>query len=236
VQQRPGDVVSGGVTLHDKYGGVIAPNITTGEDGIGAWTPTDLRRFLRTSQRPDGSKAEAAFHRGFEWLSDLDIARVTAYLRSLPPSPGVVERRSVGFFDRNTTGIFDAAPIVRGYIPEVSSSFKKEYGEYLVDHVARCGVCHSRKGGLIESDGYLAGGEEVHIEDQSSVAPNITSSDITGIGAWREEELRRFMKTGQTPTGKVVNARLCPTGFYAQAPARDIEAIISYLRTVPPIE
>ncbi len=232
-QHKPGADLAGGAVLYDKYGAIESPNITVSQHGIGSWTATDLKRFMRTSVRPDGSKAESAFHRGFEWLSDLDIARITAYLRALPPSDEIVERREIGFFDRNTIGFFDVSPAVRGYIPEVSPSFKREYGQYLVDNVARCGVCHSRKGGLIEAEGYLAGGEEVHIEEHSNVAPNITSSDISGIGAWTEEELRRFLQTGRTSSGKLVNAGLCPTSFYAQAPARDIEAIVTYLRTVP---
>lgn len=236
MQRTPGAPLAGGLPLHDKYGEVLSPNITVSENGIGAWTATDLKRFMRTSMRPDGSKAESGFHRGFEWLSDGDVTRITAYLRALPPHDNLVERREIGFFDRNTIGFFDSNPAVRGYIPEISQSFKKEYGQYFVDHVARCGVCHSRKGSVVASESYLAGGEEVRIGEESKVAPNITSSDISGIGAWTEEDLRSFLRSGRTSSGTQVDPRFCPVGFYANAPARDIEPIVAYLRTVPPIE
>lgn len=239
IERVPGAPLAGGAVLHDKYGEVVGPNITISDKGIGKWTESDLKTFLRTSVRPDQSVAHAPFHRGMEWLSDGDVGRITAYLRSLPGDEREVERREVSFFARNTTGFFQAKPAVRGYTPEISPSFRREYGEYLVDHVARCGSCHTRPGGLFSSEVYLGGGEELPIGESgedSKVAPNISSSDISGIGGWSRDQFVDFFGTGKTPSGRLVDPRFCPVGFYAKAPARDVDAIIEYLRSVPAVE
>lgn len=238
-QRVPGAPLAGGAAMYDKYGAVEAPNITVSANGIGSWTESDLKTFLRTSVRPDQSVALSSFHRGIEWLSDSDVGRITAYLRSLPASDQEVTRREVSFFARNTTGFFEAKPAVRGYIPDISPSFRREYGQYLVDHVARCGSCHTRPGGIFSSDVYLGGGKELRIgegDGESKSAPNISSSDISGIGGWSREQFAQFFSEGKTPSGKAVDPRFCPVGFYAKAPARDIEAMIEYLRSVPAVE
>jgi mono/diheme cytochrome c family protein len=239
MERVAGAPLAGGAVMYDQYGAVEAPNITVSANGIGSWTESDLKKFLRTSVRPDQSIAMASFHRGMEWMSDSDIGRITAYLRSLPGSDREVTRREVSFFSRNTTGFFDAKPAVRGYIPDISPSFRREYGEYLVDHVARCGSCHSRPGGIFSSEVYLGGGKELRIgegDGESKAAPNISSSDISGIGGWSREHFAQFFSEGKTPSGRAVDPRFCPVGFYAKAPARDIEAMIEYLRSVPAVE
>lgn len=239
VEKVPGAPLAGGAVLYDKYGEVVGPNITISDHGIGKWTESELKSFIRSSVRPDQSVAHAPFHRGMEWLSDGDIGRITAYLRSLPGDEREIGRRDVSFFSRNTTGFFDAKPAVRGYIPEISPSFRREYGQYLVDHVARCGSCHTRPGGIFSSDVYLGGGKELRIgegDGERKSAPNISSSDISGIGGWSREKFAQFFSDGKTPSGRAVDPRFCPVGFYAKAPARDIEAMIEYLRSVPAVE
>jgi cytochrome c553 len=233
----PGALLSGGRQLHDAYGEIQSPNITVAQGaGIGNWSESDLKLFMRTSVRPDQTQAQSSFHKGFEWLSDLDINRIASYLASLPAAEAPVERREVSFLTRNSVGFFDSRPAVRGYIPEISQSFRREYGQYLVDHVARCGSCHSTPGGVFTSDVYLAGGAEFRVGEEGRIAPNITSSDIVGIGGWSESDLKEFFRTGKRPNGNTVDARFCPVGFYSQAPEGDIEAVVDYLRSLPVAE
>jgi cytochrome c553 len=227
--------LSGGRIVRDSYGEVAGPNITLARSGLGEWTEQQLKSLLRTNTRPDGSEVGGERHRGFEWLADRDITAITAYLRALPLSEKQVEPRRISFLARNTTGILDAKIVVRGYIPSLSPSFKVEYGQYVVDHVARCGSCHSKPGGLISSEEYLAGGQEISFDGEYKVAPNITTSTSAGIGAWSEGAIRNFLRSGQTPEGREVDSRFCPVQFYARAPAEQVEAVVSYLRTVPAV-
>lgn len=232
---QTGTPLTGGRVMRDSYGEVHGPNITLAASGIGAWTELDLKNLLRGNIRPDGSEVGGERHRGFEWLSDSDVAAITAYLRSVPPGENSVEARSLSFIDRNTTGFLQARIHVHGYIPDLSPTFKVEFGQYLTDHVALCGSCHSKPGGFFTSEEYLAGGQEISFDGDYKVAPNITSSTTAGIGTWGEVALRNFLLSGRTPEGREVDSRFCPVQFYARAPRSQIEAVVSYLRTVPAI-
>jgi len=232
----PSSELAGGRAMRDMYGDVQAPNITLAHAGIGDWSEADFKNALRANIRPDGSFVASQAHKGFEWIADSDIASITVYLRSLPHSDHAVERRSISFIERNTIGFFDTRLEVKGYIPAINPSFKAEFGEYLVDNVARCGSCHSKPDSFFTSEEYLAGGQEIVFNGEEKVAPNITSSKSAGIGGWSESDVKRFLLSGQTPEGREVDSRFCPVRFYAQAPEEHINSVVAYLRGVPAID
>lgn len=236
VDGRTTSALSGGRAIRDAYGEVQGPNITRAQSGIGEWTEVDLRKALRGNIRPDGSEISSQLHRGFEWLADTDITAITAYLRSVAPVEHEVVGRRPSILARNTTGLFDSRIEVKGYIPAIDPKFKREYGEYLTNHVARCGTCHTKPGGVIASEEYMGGGMEISFDGEYKVAPNITTSTQSGIGSWSESELGEYLRSGRTPAGREVDSRFCPVQFYARAPAEQIEALVAYLRTVPAVE
>jgi mono/diheme cytochrome c family protein len=59
-----------------------AANITP--VGIGGWTEKDFMVALRTHRRPNGSAIDEAMPRGYGDMADEDLARVYAYLRTVP--------------------------------------------------------------------------------------------------------------------------------------------------------
>ena len=233
---KPGEPLSGGRLMSDAFGDVNAPNITVAKSGIGAWNETDVRVLLRSNKRPDESALYSKFHKGLGWLSDTDLSALIAYLRSLPAIENEVEQRDIGFIGRNTTGFFLSVAEIKGYVPQISQGFRIEYGEYLTNSVAGCNRCHARPGGVFTSDKFMAGGEEVSFDDEVKVAPNITQSKDTGIGGWSEEDLKAYLRSGKTPAGREVDTRFCPVDFYQRASTAEINAVVAYLRTVPPIE
>jgi cytochrome c553 len=222
--------------MRDIYGDIAGSNITVSSSGIGEWHESDLKNLFRGNRRPDESEVYSTFHRGFEWMSDADLTALIAYLRSVPPTENVVERRELSFLDRNTTGFFRSKAEVKGYVPSIAPSFRAEYGQYVADNLAGCARCHSRPGGLFSSDDYLAGGQEISLDGESKVAPNITSSKTTGIGEWSEDDIKRYLSTGQAPSGRQVDKKFCPVEFYARASSADVDALVAYLRSVPAIE
>jgi mono/diheme cytochrome c family protein len=227
--------LAGGRLIQDKFGDVQGGNITFSSSGLGSWSDEDVRKVIRENIRPDGSEIASDAHKGLWWASDADVAAITLYLRSLPPVDNDVEKRSISFIDRNTTGFFHTRIEVKGYIPEIRPSFKTEYGQYLTDSIARCGVCHSTPEGVFTSELYLAGGKEISFNEEIKIAPNITQSTTAGIGGWSEADMKSFLLTGRTPQGRQVDPRFCPVQFYAQAPGDQIDAVVAYLRTVPAI-
>lgn len=228
--------LAGGRRMGDRYGELQAPNISLSTHGIGGWSERDLMRLFRSYERPDQVRISATFHQGFEWLSDTDLTAVISYLRTLPVSDKVVERREVSFFARNTSGFSEGAPEVKGLVPHISPQFVVEYGGYLADNVARCGACHSSPSGFLTSERYLAGGREISFDGETKRAPNITPSTSAGIGAWSEGALLEFLRVGRRPDGSEVDKRFCPVSAYGRAPISELKALVAYLRTVTAIE
>lgn len=232
-QASPSSLLLGGRPYYDRYGDVNAPNLTSADSGIGAWRDVDVMRAMRASINRDGSWLSGEAHEGYDWMSDSDSFAIVSYLRSLPAVEKEVPRRALGFVDRNTTGFFDSRAEVRGYIPEVRRSEELPYGQYLVDHVARCGSCHNSPGSIIDSEGYLLGGKTITTSDGAKVAPGITSSRVYGIGEWDEAGIVHYLQTGEGPDGRTSDPRFCPWEFYALADKDDLKLIARYLRTVP---
>ncbi len=110
-------------------------------------------------------------------------------------------------------------------------------GKYLVDtHL--CAICHSP---LDSNEKILpglkfAGGQLIRVLPFGDYPTcNLTSDKDTGLGRWTDDQLKRVITTGIRPNG----VRLPPfpmdwSAFSAMTPD-DLNAMIAYLRTVPPI-
>lgn len=122
----------------------------------------------------------------------------------------------------------------------VSTPEKVKRGEYLANHVMICMDCHSERNwsyfaGPMESDSLGKGGE---IFDRNMGFPgNIYAANITpaGIGDWTDGEVFRAITTGVRKNGKPIFP-VMPHHNYGKLDPEDIEAIISYLRTLKPIK
>lgn len=233
VAGQPGRPLSGGRKLHDQYGDIDSPNITLAKTGIGSWSEGDFIRAFRAHVKPGGEEVAPSFHSGAEWMSDVDLGAVMSYVRSLPATENEVAPREISWLDRYTTGFFASKSEVRGLVPQIPRAFKVEYGQYLVDHVAHCGSCHSLPEGIISSSRYMSGGQEVWFDGESKVAPDITFTPDSGLGAWSESDYKTFFASGRTRDGRQVDTRFCPVQFYSRAPTEDIDAMVAYLRTIP---
>ena len=54
--------------------------------GIGGWSERDFMVALRTHRRPNGSAIDEAMPRAYGDMSDEDLARIYAYVRTVPPA------------------------------------------------------------------------------------------------------------------------------------------------------
>jgi mono/diheme cytochrome c family protein len=108
-------------------------------------------------------------------------------------------------------------------------------GKYLVDTVMTCHNCHTPRGpnGLI-MDKALSGGLHFDEPPFNVTGSNITSDRETGIGAWSVDDIKKFLPSGVRPNGVAV-ANVMPTGFYKIMTARDLDALATYLHSVPPV-
>ena len=112
-----------------------------------------------------------------------------------------------------------------------------ERGDYLMNSIAACGNCHSPRdenGDLIEGM-ELAGAFVIEEPAFRAYAPNITPHEESGIGTWTDEEIIRAVREGIRPDGRVLGP---PMGFpfYRGISDRDMQALVAYLRQVPPVD
>jgi hypothetical protein len=67
----------------------------------------------------------------------------------------------------------------------------------------------------------------------SRITPNITPDPETGIGRWSDADIRRALTQGLTPDRRKLASPM-PWRYLRTVRDGDIDAIIAYLRTVPP--
>jgi mono/diheme cytochrome c family protein len=111
-----------------------------------------------------------------------------------------------------------------------------ERGRYLAYGPAHCAFCHGdpalEEDLLRGADIPLSGGRRFDLGMLGSVVgPNITSDPIAGIGAFSDAALVRALRYGISHTGRP----LVPFMPFAELTDRDLQAIVSFLRTTAPI-
>jgi mono/diheme cytochrome c family protein len=116
-----------------------------------------------------------------------------------------------------------------------------ERGSYLVNTIIACGNCHTPKDaeGLPIKLRDLSGGLSFETPNFSGTASNITPDIETGIGGWTDEAIKKAITEGVRPANArlpgVPLSDLMPSHFYKALLPSDAEAIVAYLRTVPPV-
>jgi mono/diheme cytochrome c family protein len=110
-------------------------------------------------------------------------------------------------------------------------------GKYLVDNVAACGNCHTPYvNGVPDTTRYLAGVVDRHLlADGTTVHSANLTSDATGLGGWTDEEIKRSLVEGIRKDGKVMWYQM-PYYELANLNESDLDAMVAYLRTVPPVQ
>jgi mono/diheme cytochrome c family protein len=110
-------------------------------------------------------------------------------------------------------------------------------GEYLVTSIMTCGNCHTPKGpgGAPQNDKLLSGGLRFDEPVFDVTASNITPDKETGIGAWSEADIKKLLLTGMRPNGVAV-APIMPFAFYKNMLPSDIDAVVAYLKSIPPVK
>jgi len=122
--------------------------------------------------------------------------------------------------------------------PEITASTDSSLiarGKYLVYGPAHCAYCHAPASEFqrVEAGEVvpLSGGNIFALPVGNIYVPNITSDKATGIGSFTDGELARSLRYGVKRNG---HALLDFMPFYDLSD-KDLTAIISYLRTEPPV-
>jgi mono/diheme cytochrome c family protein len=107
-------------------------------------------------------------------------------------------------------------------------------GRYLVTGPSHCWTCHAADGVKNVQNGTklgLSGGLEIKLPFGTLYTPNITPDEATGIGRYSDEMLARAIRNSV----KHDNTAMVPFMTFNTMSDQDISAIISYLRSIEPI-
>ena len=238
----PGMEMAGQV-YQEPFGQVSMSNITPGGP-IATWTDEEVVRAIREGIRPDGSVIGLPMLIPiYRHLSDTDVKSIVLFLRTLPAVENDLPPSQYSFPLPPAYG-----PSV-GHVADIPATNKVEYGAYLAGPVAHCILCHTAWGekdeglmklfmnppdykGLMALPGLGQGGMEMHGPWGVSVAANITS-DPTALGQYTDAEIKKMITQGIHPSGLQMMPPM-PYANYAKMTESDLDALIAYLRTIPP--
>ena len=228
--------MAGGTEFDDAaLGHVVAPNITPDpETGIGRWTQAQIVNAIRNGVRPDGTIIGPPMpFSAYDDLSDRDANAIAAYLRTMKPIRHTVAKSQYKIALPESHG-----PTVT-HVEEPKRADRLAYGAYLAGPVAHCIGCHTplREGGQqLDRKRAFAGGRQLHPYGQPGVlvmSRNISPDPEDGVGKWSDAQIKRATIAGIRPDGTRLSPSMPYPWYKTMAPA-DLDAIVAYLRTVPP--
>lgn len=228
---------SGGFqTFNEPFFTVKGSNLTPDRDtGIGAWSDADLKRAITEGLRPNGVPLAMVMPYNFlRVLTPSDLDAVVAYLRSVPAIRNEVQ-----------PPVYKAAmpaPAVPGAEQPLTPESLKDpikHGLYLAS-LAHCMACHSRTSEEVPADfknAWGKGGRVFKGPFGESTVANISSHKVKGLGAWTDAEIKRALTEGLSKDGRRLKPPMIDyVAYYKNWSNSEIDALIAWVRTIPPIE
>ena len=233
-----GKPFAGGLAFKLPFGTIYSSNITPDrENGIGAWTDAEFVRAIRSGVGRHGEDLYPALpYTSYALLSSDDVLAIRAYLATLAPVATPAPANALAF-PFNQRYIMRAWKLLflnnKTFEPDPARGIAWNRGAYLVNGLAHCSECHTPRNLMFARKQHeaLSGG----VVDGWK-AWNITPDKETGIGLWTDAQLVSYLSAGFAPGHGAASAsmRQAIDLSLSQLPATDIEAIVTYLRTVMP--
>jgi mono/diheme cytochrome c family protein len=227
--------LSGGSQIWDEPAYTVkGSNITQDrETGIGAWSAADLKRLLVEGVRPNGVPVAPQMPYAFyKILTPRDLDAIAAYIRTVAPVKNAVQPPVYKAAMR-------AQPIPGAEKPldEAAISDPVKRGFYLAT-IGHCMECHARRpDGTQDFKNWWGKGGNVMKGPFGAVAvSNITSHPKSGIGAWSDAEIKRALTQGLSRDGRAFKPPMARQMFFSKMTEADLNALVAWLRTLPPLE
>jgi D-sorbitol dehydrogenase (acceptor) len=235
-----GAAYAGGYVIASPMGNIIAPNITPSKTaGIGAWSFADFDRVMRKGVRPDGANLYPAMpYTDYQGVSDADMHALYAYfMHGVAADDHAAPKTHLGF-PFGIRAIMGPWNLLfrpdKPFAADAGLSPQAQRGQYLVQTLGHCGACHTPRNLLMAETASkaLAGADLAGWH-----APNITSDPISGVGAWSDADIVKYLANGHV-SGKGVAA-----GGMGEAVDNSLRylsgadqlAIAAYLKATKPI-
>ena len=205
-----------GVVLFDQpiIAHVVAPNLTA---AVRKYNDAELVVAIRHGLRPDGHSMVVMPAEGFILLTDEDLGRIIAFLKSLPAVAGPGPSFSLGPAGRVgfAVGKFKLVSqlIAETVPPPEGTSEEAAFGRYLAR--TSCVQCHGT-------------------DLRGTSNPDFTSPDLQVVTAYSPEAFTQLLRTGVAIGGRQL-AVMGPTvrDNLSQLTDAEIAALYSYLHALP---
>ena len=207
-----GENLSGGVPL-DIPGWVrfVAPNLTT---ILPSYSDAELVGLIRRGVKRDGTGAWLMPSQMFRHLHDEDLARIVAWIRTVPAADGLTETTQFRLMGRFVvvSGEFKSAPQQIAELdaagPAVDTSGR---GAYLAMNL--CSECH---------------GQDLQGESATRTPALTRAKDYSA------EEFARLMNTGVGPADRAVGLMTeTSNARFAHLTTDEVDAIYAFLQSLP---
>jgi mono/diheme cytochrome c family protein len=206
-----------GVVMFDQpmIGRVVAPNLTA---AVRKYSDTELAHIIRNGVRPDGRSMVIMPAETFNVLTDEDLGRILAFLKSLPATAGPGPDVWLGPLGRIgvATGKFNvvAQLLANSVPPPEATSEEAIRGRYLARTI--CAQCH---GTTLRGDSN----------------PDFASPSLRVAAAYSPEAFAQLLRTGVALGGREAGEM---SAFARQnltyLTDAEIAALYSYLHALPP--
>ena len=208
---------------------VVAPNLTSGEGGIGStYTDDDWVRALYHGVNDEGRSVIVMPSLFFHVMSEEDLTSIIAYMKTIPPVDNALPETKPGPMLYALIGAGPLAEEMSGRVIDHNTPFgtapaegeTSEYGEYLVT-IGQCRACHGDE---------LAGGQ---VSPSAPIGPNLTPGGEMGF--WEEDTFFSVIRTGTHPSGRELDSFM-PWKFFSNMTDSELRAIRAYLLSLPKLE
>jgi cytochrome c553 len=206
---------AGQVMLDDpKIARIVAPNLTA---AVQRYSDSQLAAIIRNGVRPDGRSLIVMPAEAFVALTDADVARIIALLRSLPPLPGPAPHVSLGPLGRIgvVAGKLKTAAqrAAESAAPPEATTPEAQLGRYVARTV--CGECH---------------GPDLHGDSN----PEFTSPDLAVVAAYTPEAFSQLLRSGIALGGRELGLMSRESrNNLSQLTDAEISALYGYLHALP---
>jgi hypothetical protein len=226
---------AGGTVLFDLPAYTVrGSNITPDrETGIGEWSADDLKRALIDGVRPNGVPLAPSMPFAFyKILTPRDLDAVTAYVRSVAPIRNEIQTPNYKA-EMHTDLVPGAGHSIGNEVPTDPVT----RGMYLAT-LAHCMECYARRpDNRQDYQGWWGkGGAEMKGPWGQVIVRNISSHKEKGVGAWTDDEIKRALTHGVGRDGRAFKLPMARQAYYSKLTAADLDALVAWVRTIPPID
>ncbi|MBS0618933.1 MAG: c-type cytochrome [Spirochaetes bacterium] len=200
-------------------------NLTTGKGGLASHrSNADFERAIRHGVGSDGHPLRFMPSMDFDRMTNQDVGRIIAYIRSAPAIDREIPQQKIGIMAR-ILFLFDKIPVLiaaekinhaAAHRESMTPARDAAYGKYVG---ATCTGCHRET---------MQGGP---IEGAPPAWPPASNITAKGLGKYTEETFVNLLHTGKRPDKTAINP-IMPWKNFSKMTDTEMRALWLYLQTL----